>query len=1426
MTTKVDIKKIIRFSISNLGAENGASTFEHICRHFANARICKNILPSTGPVQAGGDQGRDFETFFTYIKETTENETNSATLTNETIVFACSLEKNPGKKNGKIISDVKSIIHQGKKPNRIYFFSGEDIPTAKRHSIIKQVDEQYSIPLEIIDANALSEQLACDELLWIANKYLDLPNTIIPKEQLSNTSEESNYTKLKKNYPFTKFYIKRYITDRIYFDESSNYYANKILSPENIANSEYSYNEPETNEGTFIELIELGKQKHFVLLSVAGYGKSNELEYIAHYFSNPEKDFYPIKISLNTIINQSIEDFLSIECNQWEKIPKENLLIILDGLDEVNATIIFDVFKRIQNFGTKHQESTIIVSCRNNFYTPGTDTENGSIKGFKSVYLNDINYYNIVKYVKENLNNDYLNFFEEVTKKKKADLLKNPFYLINLVKYFSKNNLLPSSSSDVLKFIIELKVARDKKHFEKTIPLFDLAQTDIFKVAEKIAIFNQCVGKNYTTEEELSKIENDTNILRFLNHSFIVTKDLENSNRRQFEHNNFQEYLAAKYLSRLKLEEIKQFITFKPDYKKIKPYWLNTLTHLLNILENDKIKFLALLKWLLEIDSKVLILLEVESINSNIREQIFITILNSSIEKRLSLYGEDFSFEELMRFSGGSKLIVDFLLEKTKTVKYKNNLIDCIELIANIKNPFDYEEKIIELFIQILKREDHYDIVYHTLNTIAKLSLYNDVKFINQIIDQYSKSKSSHKRSGLFELILKAPNSEELTLRFIRLTNILYKESEVYVNESTEKVHDQEPQIYNENEKLNKCFRKIISKEGLIELVTYFTKNRTQFRFEKLDKTPEIIIENLIEIGNDEEIFGIVVDWFKLIARGHENVATSLLKTYFTRTNTTMKAFKLLLSDDSDNKNGVWSSCYLVDKDAIDLIISSYKLNKIQDDTMYTLRAGIGLYNKEMFEIFYSEINKALNDRFIYPPQRDYEKERIDRIKEDIFLLFNKKEFERKADELFAKHGKQLNKDMLWEIKKSKQNEEELEENIVINTFRQIADEHFVTKDLLEFYVLNENSWIWFKLEKTYAFITDKNNNFLLAEHIEWVKNWCYENIHKADFINSVVYHDNGSYTFQYMEWYLFNFYFCLEIDFPKQKMIDMLSYGRFNELITGAIDKESKLFKQLSNEDVKRKVISYFKNKNKNLHLLRGYIKLIEVYSFEEGKVFLIDEIKNNNLDEWDKINALKVYLKIGGAANHLIPLVNNLNFKEEWNWTLLEILSKIKSVKALDKLREETNLNEENWIQISKALLKFKDKLGLKIVYNRLLNKNSLPYDYSLPIDDIVKINYTETSEFLYGILKFVYTKNYKFGKFHRIDEQVFRCFEAYINSNDELFHLINNKISLEILPNAVEDEKKGNLNFYLLRLEKSYYTNKKDYTNVDEIIELIIK
>jgi hypothetical protein len=152
----------IVFQISDLSARNGHHEFEEMCRHLAHQRIAPNVIPATGPVAAGGDQGRDFETFHSYIGQALGDAGWFARMVADgPIVGVCTLQKDSIA--SKILGDVEAVCTSEPKPERIYAFLGNDLTVARRHEIIDEARERHSVELDILDARGIESSCAGSE---------------------------------------------------------------------------------------------------------------------------------------------------------------------------------------------------------------------------------------------------------------------------------------------------------------------------------------------------------------------------------------------------------------------------------------------------------------------------------------------------------------------------------------------------------------------------------------------------------------------------------------------------------------------------------------------------------------------------------------------------------------------------------------------------------------------------------------------------------------------------------------------------------------------------------------------------------------------------------------------------------------------------------------------------------------------------------------------------------------------------------------------------------------------------------------------------------------------------------------------------------------------------------------------------------------
>ena len=193
---KLELSRQIRFALNDLSARNGHHQFEELCRYLVAARIATNVYPATGPVAAGGDAGRDFQTFATQIREELGPHGGFAALVaTEPTAFACSLQAKA--LPSKIRKDVAKIVAHGPPVSRVYALLGSDLDSSKVASLKTELAKEHGISLEVLDGQALAELLTDHDTFWIAARWLAIPAEYAPERPSDQADEPDWYVETR-----------------------------------------------------------------------------------------------------------------------------------------------------------------------------------------------------------------------------------------------------------------------------------------------------------------------------------------------------------------------------------------------------------------------------------------------------------------------------------------------------------------------------------------------------------------------------------------------------------------------------------------------------------------------------------------------------------------------------------------------------------------------------------------------------------------------------------------------------------------------------------------------------------------------------------------------------------------------------------------------------------------------------------------------------------------------------------------------------------------------------------------------------------------------------------------------------------------------------------------------------------------------------
>ena len=606
------------------------------------------------------------------------------------------------------------------------------------------------------------------------------------------------------------------------------------------------------------------REKHIVLLGEAGCGKSIALNQLSAVASNTR--YYPLLYNLNNYTDSSIEE---IVFSVYPGIDLEAAFLIFDAYDEIEEQNRNRFARKISEFAENNPNTVVLVSSRNNFYKFSDDDGKGGLfANFQEYGIAPITEGDIKNYILSN-EIDYDKFWKEVYTNELQPIIYIPFYLRELINIYKRKNALPQKSG-VMEEIICNRFNSDCKKYIRTKDLEDYEQ-EIFSCLEKLAFSIQCLRvpkiSNVDYQNLFGKTQRD-----IISYSGVFSKD--NDNNWKFDHNNFREYLTAKYINKLQLSELRNLIFNK--YDKIIDSWVNVLSYLVLIRENND-----LLNLLMDNDPEMIIRFEKNRVNENTRNQICIKILDDFSQKSMWLAHGLNSSVAIAKF-GQSKKLCEYLLKQiSNPVNFKTQS-NALSVLSEFTELFGMESEIRNLLFECLKSEETR--IYEksaVLESIAALGLQTD-EITSYIVENFNHTL--------------LPNYRLHVLRYLDETKCFENYIDLYTEEYelTEGHFDESTSIRYE---ILDVFAKCQKSESLRKIIIALSKHFHTYSSD--EECYKAIVSNATEIyqNGNTEIFDYILE--SLIDSDiHNRMFFKNCIYFFDKTNTRIDAFMALLEMD------------------------------------------------------------------------------------------------------------------------------------------------------------------------------------------------------------------------------------------------------------------------------------------------------------------------------------------------------------------------------------------------------------------------------------------------------------------------------------------------------------------------------------------------
>ncbi|MGN8059717.1 restriction endonuclease [Pedobacter sp. 22163] len=429
------------------------------------------------------------------------------------------------------------------------------------------------------------------------------------------------------------------------------------------------------------------------LLADAYEGKSVLLKQTAYELSVGSPWFETILIELKSVNIRAIDEILEANFNTWRDTPSKDLLVVIDGLDEVPTDLFIETTGHIAEFIQKYPTVNIIFSCRKSFFQ--RYNLHGKLKHIEFFNINPLGYFLIEQYLSSKLSEQQGNAFNKKIKMLGiSDFLHHPFYLVMLTRWFAENpRNLPSSKIDIVsKFIDEsLLISADRKLSRGN--LFLQRKMDYRKALKKLALAFQLAGLNAADEDFIQELFNPEQIELF-QHSALLS--LENG-KWFFQNALLQEQLAALALIEEELK-IFDFICLGEEIKKIRPKWVQTVASVISMLgEKDPLRE-SLVSIIKKDNIELLTYSDSSKFTSSFRLEILTTILNNCIQRssRPIRIDED----DIAQFIGNNATPIRYLISLLRPDIHEVVKVTICRIIKemalNAEQVTDYQEKALE----------------------------------------------------------------------------------------------------------------------------------------------------------------------------------------------------------------------------------------------------------------------------------------------------------------------------------------------------------------------------------------------------------------------------------------------------------------------------------------------------------------------------------------------------------------------------------------------------------------------------------------------------------------------------------------------------------------------------------------------------------
>lgn len=1195
------------------------------------------------------------------------------------------------------------------------FLAGEFSKTTEKFIIITSADLQSKKLKDSVDKSIREFREEHDiELIWWDKtnledeliKYYD----IVSKYFSIYTADKLCYPHKSKNWQTfncIESFLPRKITEIKNHGNEENYYLHNIQFNFKVLEDLFQ------KESSTLRLC---------LIADAYIGKSTLLKQFCYNCRNTK--FIPILIDIKAqTIRDSIEKLLHNSYSFWKNYPTQNIIIILDGLDEVEQSNITKCAKGILEFSKNYPDINIIVSCRRIYYIHYDLIRN--LSSFDSYEIAPLSHEEIKEFAQKELGNNYKNYEYFLEYNNLQNIVSYPFFLKKSIEWFRQNKSTLKTKIDLLDRIID----------DSTYPLYnrEIIDNSLFKdkipqyilCLKKIALYIQSSNSNILNHVKVARIIQDSALINTILQSSLLTKNKnENIESWSFVNQYFQESFAALALKDLPIEQIEELITVGKSKKKIKQNWLQTAFTLISILD-EPTKTSKLIELIEQDNIELLAFCETSTFNYDFRLDAFKKIIKQCIEKE--------------RFP-----IICDTRALALLISGKRDGLDYI--LSELEN--DHPQFIKNLLWQIIYYHDSFYDKKKVLTTLTNTLLENseDENYISILLDIQTKFGLLNKNT-----VAKLLNNDSLISNYWILSNILKAiTNKGWVDEfyptaiNRIELYENKPKtstVYAPEHRFEDFLLQTNNTDNIDILLKFVSRNIHKIIHRYTNKGndiklfyEEIVKKALSAYKNKKRVIKPMISIVKELLNSIELDHLQVLIHFFDITKKRYQLFRSCFSDPTK----YWRYPVIMDAKCEEYIFSEYNNGKINNYPLDRIYNQLYSVSEELAEQYYNRTKSITgydikNDYIEYWKKIKHDDET--RKLNDIKAIQSQEDFSKALQLYYNARGNK------WIENYDRYNDAQRQsDSNFINSFLgtlEVNTNSLSLKDCEKY--INDKNWFEdFRAKAIYHYnFPDEISKKKILPILE---KYYYSEVKKASFENAII-QSSSAFNISHKEKLLADIYTKFLIPTEDKILVKFLwlVHDGFNHL------KPNRYFSRILNEHnalnkiilknvkdisiLKQALITNLKNGINSELVRNSHLEYCRELNITEATDIIIQLITERKFQDHNYKDAVDIFLELEGDTNELLELLNNVtDYNSELFIALIEKLIKIEPYEVEDKLKIALNNVEskEKQNEIGLFLIKLGEEIGLETVINNLINCELYEHiDYKIRVPDLSKID-----------------------------------------------------------------------------------------------------